>query len=71
MLFGNIESLPWLLEKISGHSMSVLESIKKPPPKLKKHMDPNFVEKETLEHNEIVSGSMTDIVFCYDQLSVF
>ncbi len=56
-------SLPWLVDIVSDHSMAVLATIIKPSPKLKKHMDPDFIEKETIEHNEIVSECSMDSVF--------
>jgi len=33
--------------------------------KIKKHLDPDLIDKETVVHNVIVSGCTTNTVFCY------
>ena len=60
-----VESLDWLLSRITEHARAQLAFIKKPVRKSKKSVDPDFIEKETVVHNGIVSTNVPNIVFCY------
>ena len=60
-----VESLGWLLQRLCDHAVAQWKFIKKPPPKWKKSRDPDFIEKETIVHDVIVSTSSDDKVFCY------
>jgi hypothetical protein len=53
------------LNRIVAHALAQLSFIKKPARKVKKHLDPNFVDPETDVHNVIVSSSTLNKVFCY------
>jgi len=60
-----IENLDWLLSKLSDHAKAEYLSTKKPAPKYRKCLDPDFIEQETIIHNNIVSSIDIKKVFCY------